>query len=378
MKKNILLRITHILVVCISFIPATLKAQATYGISGKVVDEMQLVMPGATVFLTGTKSSMATDLNGDFKLARLSPGTYQLIVNMLGYKPFQKEITIHDKDVTLRVQIFPDMLQLKEVKIKPDKNWFKNLQIFKQQFLGETENAAQCKFSNAEILSLDFDKKTKILKASANELLIINNRALGYKIKYLLLHFEYDKDKNTTNYKGYPSFEELKGTPEEEAKWKENRKKTYPGSIHHFIHSVYNQNLKAEGFTVYKIRNRAPFGASIAGKPIRLDYAEVAFDSLLTAADKNIKSLSYADALYVIYTKASEQSYFRIQNYTLVNRYTYRRQVPEGQVSIINQFGPVMIDDNGFFSPGQNLFFEGYMGWLKIADVLPLEYTNEE
>jgi hypothetical protein len=52
--------------------------------------------------------------------------------------------------------------------------------------------------------------------------------------------------------------------------------------------------------------------------------------------------------------------------------------MPEGQVSIVNLFGPVSIDENGLFTPVANLYFEGYMGWEKIADLVPYEYTPAE
>jgi hypothetical protein len=54
----------------------------------------------------------------------------------------------------------------------------------------------------------------------------------------------------------------------------------------------------------------------------------------------------------------------------------FSRNVPDGQISIVNLTAPVVIDDQGYYKPTQNLFFEGYMGWEKIADLVPFDYES--
>ena len=55
------------------------KAQNSYTLTGRVVDEKQAPLPGATVFLTGTKSIAASDGGGNFNLSVLKAGEYKLI-----------------------------------------------------------------------------------------------------------------------------------------------------------------------------------------------------------------------------------------------------------------------------------------------------------
>lgn len=351
------------------------EAQNSFSISGNISDEKNQPLSGVTVFLTGRMNITVSDTTGHFSLNNLSSGNYNLVVTMIGRKPLVKEFAVVDKDLILSFELEPQVINLKVVTIKPDKSRLKNLEIFKKQFLGESENASQCKILNSEVLTFNYDKKTGKLTATSDDILIIKNLALGYQLKYVLLNFTHDENKNSTIYQGYPSFEKMKGSPEEEEHWKNNRRTAFLGSIHHFIHSVYDESCRPEGFIVYKIKNRSPFDLANTNKNlIRIDYNRVSFDSLLTSKDNHFKILNFSDALYVIYTKGVEQVNFKNKNYSLEGIYSDRR-LPQGQVSIVNLLGPISIDENGLFTPTTNLYFEGYMGWEKIADLVPYEFS---
>jgi CarboxypepD_reg-like domain len=354
------------------------RAQTLHSISGNVSDESNLPLRGASIFLTGRLNNTISDLNGNFSLSNLRSGNYNLVITMIGYKTMVKDVTIHDQDIKLTLQLEQQVTYLNAVTVKPDKSRLEYLEIFKKQFLGESENASHCKILNSEILNFTYDNKAQKLTAGTDEVLTIKSESLGYLIKYVLVDFVYYKSRNAVIYQGYPAFEELKGTPEEEAQWKINRRVAFLGSIHQFIRSVYEENCRASGFTVYKIKNRMPLDSSKTGKNlIRIDYKQVSFDSLLTVKDEHFKTLNFKDALYVIFTKGKEQAEYANKNYSLAGIYS-DRWLPEGQVSIVNLFGPVSIDENGFFKPTSNLFFEGYMGWEKIADLVPYEYNPAE
>jgi len=353
-------------------------AQTVHLISGSVGDDKNVPLRGATIFLTGRMNITTSDSSGNFSLTNLSAGNYSIVVTMIGYRPFIEEITINDQDVHLTLKLEQQATELKAVTVRPDKSRRQYLEEFKRAFLGESENASQCKILNSEILTFTYDKKSSQLTAGTDDILIIKNQALGYQIKYVLLQFKYDETKNAVSYEGYPSFEELRGTTEEEAQWKINRRVAFLGSVHQFIRSVYDENCRANGFLVYKIRNRPPFDLSnINKKLIKIDFGQVSFDSLLAVKDEHFKTLHFSDALYVIFTKAKEQDEYQNKNYSLRGVYT-DRWMPDGQVSIVNLFGPVSIDENGLFNPVPNLYFEGYMGWEKMADLVPYEYTPTE
>ena len=54
-------------------------------LSGKVTDQEGQPLPGATIMITGTQSGVASDNNGNFKLSKVSFGSYELAVSMVGY-----------------------------------------------------------------------------------------------------------------------------------------------------------------------------------------------------------------------------------------------------------------------------------------------------
>ena len=66
-----------------------LNAQTTGKIIGKVTDaETNQPLVGANVIIEGTTMGAATDLNGDFYIINIPPGTYNLRVQMMGYQPY--------------------------------------------------------------------------------------------------------------------------------------------------------------------------------------------------------------------------------------------------------------------------------------------------
>ncbi len=82
-------------------------------ISGQVVDEAGLPLPGASV-IAGERGT-ATDNNGNFKLANLKPGTTVVIVRFTGYQNFQQTVNVGAGDIKMKVSLKPTATGLNEV-----------------------------------------------------------------------------------------------------------------------------------------------------------------------------------------------------------------------------------------------------------------------
>ncbi|HQI48631.1 MAG TPA: TonB-dependent receptor [bacterium] len=68
-------------------VPGLLLAQTTGKISGKVMDaKTGQPLPGANIIVEGTSSGAVADLNGDFFILNVAPGTYTLRAQMMGYE----------------------------------------------------------------------------------------------------------------------------------------------------------------------------------------------------------------------------------------------------------------------------------------------------
>lgn len=358
---------------------ATVYGQDKYTISGTVRDNKGQTLPGATVFLTGTKIITACNTSGEFSLSNISSGTYQLVAKMVGYEPEIIPIALKSNSLSITVVLKSKTNQLNEVSITFDPDWDRHYAEFKRRFLGTTPNARDCKILNPKALHFHYSKRSKKLTATADDFIEIENDALGYKINYLLDSFEYSDSTHVMRYQGSPSFEELKPKSDKQLKqWQKNRTIAYRGSITHFMKSIYNDKVISEGFRVYKIINKpSPARTFDKEKPVFFDQRPILLDSLLTVTDKNFKSLTYKDCLYVVYTNEKEAYQFKDSEYTITK--PQGAKVPVGQCSMVNLMEPdVTIDANGNFSSPNALLFEGYMAWEQVADLMPLEYSNEK
>lgn len=119
--------LTHRLTASILFLlclPAFSVAQGTTAIKGAVQDEQRASVPGATVTTrhaaSGLERFVISNADGSFELANLPLGTYDLTVEMPGFRALQQRIeartavAIH-VDATLRLAPFTDTVQVMPV-----------------------------------------------------------------------------------------------------------------------------------------------------------------------------------------------------------------------------------------------------------------------
>jgi hypothetical protein len=370
--------IKYLLLLLLLLAGSLLKAQESFSITGKVRDDAGL-LPGATVFLTGTRVITACDNEGNFHLDKILPGQYVLVVKMIGFEPQSAAVVINNHSQQLNFVLKTNTNKLNEVVIKADNNWAAHYAEFKEQFLGSTPNARECKIVNPKVLYFHFDKATQTLSATAGEFLVIENNALGYRIKYLLNNFEHDNTNRILRYQGYPSFDEM--TPKDDkqaAAWNKNRKTAYLGSITHLMRAIYQAKPYSAGFEIFKVLNKPPPGVKPDNDQSALvDQHPILIDSLLTTTDKNFKMFTFKDALFILYTKTMEPYSFTKSIYHIERPQDVH--LPLGQISIAHLMdGPVTIDAQGNFSPTSSLLFEGFMAWRQIADLTPLEFGKDE
>lgn len=89
-------------------------------IRGYVKDsETKEPLPGATVLLEGTKIGVPTDLDGSFKIDKINPGNYRVVVSYVSYEKYIRDIKIKEGD-SLNLSIFlkPEQISINEVTIK--------------------------------------------------------------------------------------------------------------------------------------------------------------------------------------------------------------------------------------------------------------------
>lgn len=334
-------------------------AQSDFTLSGTILDENSEPLEAATVFIDGSKKLSKTDSNGHYSFSGLTSGGYQLVINMVGYGSAKQDILIQDKSLVFNLKLIATVQSLREVVIVGNGQRHKYLSTFKKFFLGESENAKECKILNPDVLN--FSSEKQILRASTNDFLLIENPVLGYRVKYLLRDFQYNSYLETTQYHGECIFEELDGSKTQKQLWYQNRREAYFGSLMHYLRSIYKGDIKTEGFLTYKVLNtRLP--AEINVNPINPKQFTHKIDS-------NLLKIKYKRRLYIIYNKE-----LAARNYSFEKKDRIVMQFKDTG-SVFSTDG--QIDSKGNYFNYQALLIQGYWGRKRIGDQLPYEYVPD-
>jgi hypothetical protein len=334
-------------------------------ITGTVVDaETKQPLDGASVFAQNTTKGTTTDKQGAFKL-HLEKGGYEINVTFTGYasKTINLEVT-GDRNFNLVLQRADNTMG--EVIIKntaevPD-GWAKYGDFFIKHFIGATPAADSCTLLNPQALKFLYFKRNDRLKVLASEPLQIENKTLGYNLRYELDSFVYFFKTAMNSYRGKCLFLPMEGDSMQQAAWQQKRKETYFGSRLHFLRSYYDSTLAREGFAVdlYKPSKYEQF--STVKNPY--DTAYYFFNDTTATAE-----LFFPVKASITYTKkAPEKRYLQQQNLPL--------DVPI-QISYVDLSDGILIKANGYFTEQKNWVNQGYWSWKNLADQLPYDYEPE-
>ncbi len=73
-------------------------------------------LPGANVLISGTYLGAATGQDGSFKISNLQPGSYTLVVSMMGFKSIEKDVQISlNKTTNMEFELKPSVIKAEEV-----------------------------------------------------------------------------------------------------------------------------------------------------------------------------------------------------------------------------------------------------------------------
>jgi hypothetical protein len=390
-----------LLLLFIFLLPAVVFAQDG-AISGKVRHTgTQDPVDGANVFLSNSTAGTSTRSDGSFSLTGLRPGQYTLVVSMVGYDTYTKNIIVGNQPVSLDIELSQSNMQLREVVITTPEDWKKLYAEFVKGFIGTDENAKYCTIINPSILTLQFHKSTQVLEAYTDDFLVIENLALGYKVKYLIQSFTIDKISDIISVSGQRLFQELKGSRKQEEEWHKKRREAYYGSAMHFHRALYTEKLDSEGFIMMKYtrminpnrpkeqiiqkklkffndgRHRDSLNYWISMENMSkyynedLDKTPIPVNKVLYATEKpNIFVVDFKGYhLYVVYTKKREQTDFRDLYRPL--------DMPNYQTTVLSITKPYTFDANGVVFGDNAPLYEGTWSKSKMSDLLPVDYVPD-
>jgi hypothetical protein len=325
-------------------------------ITGEILDSLKNPIPFAAVYLSHTTVGTSANNDGQFKITAPENGVYELVVTCIGYKSFKKSIEVEGVGLTFKITLLPNYKVLNDVVVTAkDKYRKRNLAMFRRIFLGTDYNSTFCEILNTEDLRLTYDKESDVLDGYSVKPLIIENKALGYMIKYDLVDFHYMQNSDKYQFSGNPFFMDLNGSPEEMKKWNNNRIYAYYGSRMHFLRALYNKKLFHEGFTIYEF------------KPVDLNQP-FPNEKILNITD--IRIAEDADNVAIYYPRKIEINFSRINNGLFAGS-NDEYIVYSSRASFTR---PINVYSNGFFQDGYSISWEGRMSDQRMANTLPYDY----
>ncbi len=344
-------------------------AQGTGVIVGQVVDaSTNEPLPGVNVLIGSTTLGASTDADGRFRIPNVPIGPWTVAASMVGYDTRSTDVAIWDEadSATVRFRLTPHVYDLDEIEVTAERTsgWEREYRLFRTLFLGETENARETVITNPYVL--DFRRSDLVFYASASAPLIIENRALGYRLTYVLRSFRWSRNPDRLSFLGEPYFEEMTPADEDEAlRWHENRARTFQGSRQHFLWALGRDRVSEEGFVmergalidkpgeVLPVRGAGLVNAEsiVAGPPRKHDYI-LRFDGHIIVS-YDIKTIIYLFGIIPLPNTETERSVMRMDAY-------------EAMIHLMGYF----------LGPPGSLAFAGHWGNERIADLLPLDYVR--
>ena len=408
LAKNLFL---FLFIICSCFF--NLSAQAQSSFKGLVLDSItKQPLAGINLFLSHTSIGTTTDQSGHFILDRIPQGKFELVISSLNYETRTISINTGHLPESLQLLLKPTANELQEVIVEPydEDGWDRWGRYFNAHFIGNSSLAADCKLLNPDVVKFRYSRKNNSIRAFSREKLLFENKALGYRIQYLLTKFEYNLAERSFYYSGYPQFEEMHPkNPDEKKRWDKKRKEAYQGSIMHFMRSLYNNQLEKEGFEIHQIlkvdyaeyrrasslfkayskaiKNKEPItipkdSLEYYKKASKLGANEnsVQLDQLITKDDimAPIDTSIDATAQFMGFTGWLRVSYQHKRDPIEYARITLKRiDHINSDMQLPNKIG-LSIYPNGTYFYGYNLFIEGYWSWWeKLSTHLPTDYQPD-
>ncbi len=358
----------HFCIVIFSFLTLFVNAQTINGIvlsadTGKPIE-------AASVFFDNTTISTQTDLNGNFQINIPANNKNQLVVSAFGYDYFL--VSNPTPTSNLKIRLKTEETTLDELVI--DKNLFTRkefLKAFRYFFIGNTKNAKHTKILNEKDLVFYFDTNTKQFTAHSNKPIIIQNERLGYTIDFHLesfqVQFNYQtlnpKNYMNTNYFGYSLFREHTASTKKIAA---NRAETYNNSSVAFFRDLITDNLENSDYVL---------AVNGLGVEVR-EYLKIEPENdgyklcIIKMPTRKRPDLSGLIMKHGKLKASSSKDTTEIEVPFIV----FNKEIKE-QSQLYFQKECILIQKNGHLVNPNDMYFSGFFADLKVADMLPFDYT---
>ena len=373
---------------------------------GKVLDATTgLPLNSVSVYINNSSKGTSTNANGEFILENIAITDFDIVATCVGYQTFSKTINATIILNTLEIKLFlkPVMLEAVVLQSYEKDGWKKWGKVFLESIVGNIEASKYCEIKNKETIKFIFNKKLNELTAITDEPLIIENKYLGYQLRYDLINFTTNFHTRIIAYEGYPFFTPLNASAKKMKKWKKNREYVYEGSIMHFMRSLYRNKLDENGFEIrvlYRFLNlekqrvknlyknnmdkykttfsvgfendSSTYYQKVLKQSDSSDYVypnKIKADSIAYIVDSTTAGIFFNNHLQVKHTTLKSVEYFEGFQSGTKNIY------PTSIISLVRKNDLVVFSNGSYYDPS-GLMTEGYWGmYEKLSTLLPSDYT---
>ena len=105
-------------------------ASAQVSVTGKVTDQNQQPLPGATVKLRNQKTAVVSDASGNYSITNLVNGKYTIVVSYVGYKTIEKAVELN-LNTTADFSLLPQNFLADEVIVRATRATDKSATTYK-------------------------------------------------------------------------------------------------------------------------------------------------------------------------------------------------------------------------------------------------------
>ena len=348
-------------------------------ISGTVLDaETGQPLPGASIFLANTLLGAAADQDGRFSIPGVGLGTHEVVASFVGYESQAERLRLtRVENVTVTFGLQPHVIESSgiEVTAAEPKRWQRHYKRFEKFFLGVSRNASQCTILNPDVLDFDLDEATGTFTAQAREPLMIENRALGYLLHFVLDEFQLQEKKRLIRYRGRVGFTELEPASRRELKrWTKRRLQAYNGSPRHFLAALVRDELTEQGFMlVSEEESRASAYSGVPGNRPAARVTSIRPETILAPGELPFeRKLDFTGYLKILYFRELPSgAYLRFREFA--NRGLKASEDEQVSWISLNKPGALFTTD-GIIEDTYAVTKFGYWYFQRVAELLPHEY----
>jgi hypothetical protein len=203
----------------------------------------------AMVFIHQSRIAAVSSDSGRYEFPEIPDGYYSVVAFAKGFSPMEYPAEIRQGSLSVVFRLSRPVKGNQPDEVPYGRRNL--LEQFRHKFLCQPEQAKDYSILNEDAIKFEATGKENSLRAYAVDPLIILNRALGYKLFFLLKDFYFDAEADEENYSGYWFFEDhIADNQADSLKYLNARNLTYLGSPLHFFHSLIGNQLEQEGFSL--------------------------------------------------------------------------------------------------------------------------------